>query len=264
MAGEFFPKDEMGMVLPFVVSEPPRPGTKGWNHHHPWCFKWRFLSAGDDNMEEKATPGSRVLHFSARQTTPVSVHRRGHGRYEKGTQRPVNEFTEVKLSLLGQAGYVPAEGIEVKKGKVNRVELTSVQKELLRGPAVFTIEYNQKAVFEIGDFFMNYILKNGLEYVMKEQQSEVDQFLGEREVVEGAERADKLLDTLAAVALDQFEPSYAYALNSDSLRLHAPRTAARLVLPLVRQQIIDIPDRLYSAFDEQASGIVSKVPALVD
>lgn len=248
MSAEMFPKDELGMMLPIIAPRLNHKSPRGWNRHHAWYYARRFLSGTD---EQPATEGSRVLRYTRLQTVPIAHHNRIHRKYQGGSWRPDNEFDEFKLALLGWAGYIPDEGVQVKMTHIKQVGLTRQQKVNLRHPYVFTIERHPQAAYEIGDFMMRYIMAHGLGHLVANRESLVAQYIEEPDSEKRVSRALTLVRAAAAVALDPFGPVYDEAREAESLRICAPRNLARLVVPHVMRHVDDVPDRLHISLNEQ-------------
>ncbi len=251
MAGEMFPKDELGMMLPIITPRLDHKSPAGWNRHHAWYYARRFLLGEENNP---ATEGSRILRYTRLQTIPIWSHDRIHYRYKGGSWRPNNEFDEFKLTLLGWAGYIPEKGIQVKKTHIKEVGLRSKQKENLRLPNVFTVESKPDVAYEIGDYVMRYITSHGLEHLVSDQESLVAQYIEEPDSEERVERAINLVRAAAAIALDPFETVYEEARRAEALRVHSPSNLTWLVMPHVVEHVADIPDRLYTSLNEQIYG----------
>lgn len=235
---------QTGVVLPIIITEGPGFGP-WWNKHHAHFEHEDFMNG---------TPGTRAVCFSNLRYVPKGLHKRYHDKYA-GTQLPYDCDEEFRITVLGNAGYVPELGVDLSGSNPEIRYLRPEERAHLQEPGMYRIERKGEYQAEIGRFLMSYAIWQDFGDTKKTREL-IDKFLSidRKQIRKNPELQQEreqlgfwLLSKAIKAAATPIEPTFERA-KQNALRIGSP-TCARLVVreyvaPKLRDYIDPLEERL--------------------
>lgn len=201
-----------GVVLP-IWGE----GGGETNRHHAHFYRVLY-----EKSPQPQRAFLRAIRFTRLQRVSRTDHQFYHDNFD-GTQLPANAKRSFMTTILNEAGYIPPWVVDVRGSSPEVVETTAEMRAVLRRPGILTIERSPHRRAEIGQFLMDYALRQNLGHVKEEL---LEEFVGltpartrrsEQLRQRKFELGTKLTNIAIGVAVDPIERPFQQARDQQAL-----------------------------------------------
>jgi hypothetical protein len=205
MAFEETPTDHYGMSLLILASDTPREKT---NKHHPWHPNADLDEGSDED---------RSLRYSVVQRVNKIEHSAYHDRFKGPKILETGKFFRV---VLGRAGYIPGELLNVSGKKRTRVPLNPRNRQFIKvfpdtGPKGYDgQDYKTRRT---GIYLARYAISQNFGHL----GTEIDEFLETKNDDRRLNLGEHIIDEGIRVALDTDAYSFKAAITEHRARMES-------------------------------------------